>query len=804
MEAKLYGQSKSGLSVNGIIKDYYAYAGENIKAGDLVEFINGVAGEVDYGESVATQLSTETNSGYAISAVQLDDNKVFIAHNYGSSYYLYGMVCIINGATIIQGTDTAIASIKEAGTAISTCLLPNGNIFIAHSDNSASNIRLNGIVVTISGTTITPGSDTILVNGTNAGSTISTCLLPNGNVFIAHSYSGNSGTYYLYGMVVSINGTTITPGTHTSLVATKYAGYAISTCLLPNGNVFIAHSYGSNYYLYGIVCSISGTTVGKGNDTVITDSSNVGRAISACTLENGNVFIAHSYESNYYLYGIICSISETTIVKGTDTALEAGGYEAAKVLTMVLKEDKVFVTKCHLADASRLWASICTINNTSITIGTTVRLSDARGSGNVMSSVLLNNGTIFVAHNHTDGTNYLYAQIFDVDETNNIPTKHIIAIGYETQIRKITTGRFDGVAKTSGEGASGYTEQEVAKTGNAFPTSGWIEEVANTKYSTNDGWIIESNNTMISPPSNVKNAFDNSTSTYWSSINGSGTQHYITLTCPQPIKIIKMSTYYISGNSESDFLSMQILGKKNDGNWVTLYTQSTYYTNTLENILSNVDFYNQYRILINTKGTWGATVGDWQTTEYVVKELVPSTEHNEQVSIYQPSCCFNLIPDSSFEGDIWTARNDAGGIQITDKVSYNGNRSLYFPVGQTIVPEIPIARPILGHKYYGRRYIKTNGDNQPADCRFEMYGGDGEGKNWVFAWNNGNHPNWDFDSAIHEVTAINYPETTQTVLRCFNVNTTAETWVDDLLLLDLTDLFGTGKEPTKEWCDNNL
>jgi hypothetical protein len=632
MEAKLYGQNKSGLSINGIIKNYYAYAGENIKAGDLVEFINGVAGEVDYGESVATQLSTETNSGYAISAVQLDDNKVFIAHNYGSSYYLYGMVCIINGATIIQGTDTAIASIKEAGTAISTCLLPNGSIFIAHSDNSAASIRLNGVVVTISGTTITTGSDTILVNSTRAGYTISTYLLPNGNVFIAHSLGDN---YYLYGLVVSISGTTITAGADIVLNSTKYTGQIISTCLLPNGNVFIAHSYGSSYYLYGIVCSISGTTVGKGNDTVITDSSNVGRAISACTLENGNVFIAHSYGSNHYLYGIVCSINETTITKGTDTALEAGGYEAEKVLTMVLKENKVFVTKCHLADASRLWASICTINNTSITIGTTVRLSDARGSGNVMSSILLNNGTIFIAHNHTDGTNYLYAQIFDIDETNNIPTKHIIAIEYETQIRKVTTGQFDGVAKTSGNGGDEFA-------------------------------------------------------------------------------------------------------------------------------------------------------------------------HKDLVSIYQSAYSFNIIPDGSFEGDIWAARNDASGIQITDKVSYSGNRSLYFPIGQTIVPEIPIDRPILGHKYYGRRYIKTNGDNQPADCRFEMYGGDGEGKNWVFAWNNGNHPKWDFDSAIHEITAINYPETTQTIVRCFNVNTTADTWVDNLLLLDLTDLFGAGKEPTKEWCDNNL
>ena len=51
------------------------------------------------------------------------------------------------------------------------------------------------------------------------------------------------------------------------------AGSAISTCLIPNGNIFIAHSYGSSYYLYGIVCSINGTTITKGNDMAIENST---------------------------------------------------------------------------------------------------------------------------------------------------------------------------------------------------------------------------------------------------------------------------------------------------------------------------------------------------------------------------------------------------------------------------------------------------------------------------------------------------------------------------------------------------
>ena len=117
-EAKLYGQNKGGMSINGIIQDYYAYAGENISAGDLVEYVNGIARETNYGESVDTQLSSETKTGEVISAVTLDENRVFISHSYGSDYYLYGLVVTVNGNTITCGTDTQLSSTTHSGYSI--------------------------------------------------------------------------------------------------------------------------------------------------------------------------------------------------------------------------------------------------------------------------------------------------------------------------------------------------------------------------------------------------------------------------------------------------------------------------------------------------------------------------------------------------------------------------------------------------------------------------------------------------------------------------------------------------------------
>ena len=152
----------------------------------------------------------------------------------------------------------------------------------------------------------------------------------------------------------------------------------------------------------------------------------------------------------------------------------------------------------------------------------------------------------------------------------------------------------------------------------------------------------------------------------------------------------------------------------------------------------------------------------------------------------------NLIPNSSFE-----SRAGWSGVNYDTTEAYDGLRSSKL-TGTTITTTGQIATPIVGHKYYGRSYIKSQGDIQPADCRFEWYAGDGAGLNFVFAWNQGNFPNWTMQSSIVPVDAVNG---SSYIIRNFVVNAVNPCWTDGLMIVDLTAAFGAGNEPDKAWCD---
>lgn len=633
-EAKLYGQNKGGMSINGIIKDYYAFAKEKIEAGDLVEYVNGVAGKTDLGTSEDTQINTTSQAGYVISAVALDDSRVFITHGSASSSnasnHLYGIVCTINGATITVGTDTQLSSADYSGTTISACLLPNGNVFIAHRYGGSYYLR--GMVCTIEGTTITAGTDTPIVGTDSAGWSISACLLPNGNVFIAHSYSSS---YHLYGIVVSIDGTTITTGTDKALVSSSKAGYAISTCLLPNGNVFIAHSRDSNYYLYGIVCSINGATITKGSDTKLNSETRCGFDFSIELLPNGNVFIAHQYGSSYsYLAATIVSIEETAItIQNTTNSNQK--YDGTYISTCLLPNGNVLIT--HTTSATNLYLQgiVCIIDGKTMTFGTDTQLSTTATTGYKSFPLLLDNGTIFIAHT-ADGNYGLNAQIWGVDEANNIPTNNIIATEYETQVRQVTTGQFDGIAKTSGTGgnATGHKDKvsiwtipvyvEVIKQGNIIPIE-WVEESL-YQYRADGVTLTAATINADTESAGLYKAYlacDNDTDTYYRGNEESVARYeWLQWEFDEPRKITKMQVRFRGlNNMATDHVSITIQGSNNSNEWADLFSiplpSSRGYESEIT--LSNVDYYKYYRIYSRNKQGY-LEVHDWYVTEYAVLE----------------------------------------------------------------------------------------------------------------------------------------------------------------------------------------
>ena len=261
MEAKLYGQKASGMNINGIIEDYYVYAGEKISAGDLVEYINGVASSVNYGTSAFTLVGQIGSNNSTMSASLLNDGNVFVV--YGGMGDFYGVVVTVEGANIAPNTAVALSTTNNNAHSLSVVTLKNGNVFIVHSNYDKA--PLYGLVCEINGTTITVVTETQI--GTAAyGSwgtvtmTSSSVLLDNGDVFVAHNYGSGSYVQHLYGVIVTINGTTITAGTDTALDTAEDQGCKISAKKLNNGNVFIAHGSGSSY-LYAMVCTISETKI---------------------------------------------------------------------------------------------------------------------------------------------------------------------------------------------------------------------------------------------------------------------------------------------------------------------------------------------------------------------------------------------------------------------------------------------------------------------------------------------------------------------------------------------------------------
>lgn len=463
--AKLYGQKASGTNINGIIKDYYAYAGENISAGDLVEYINGVA-------SSRTETSTDTvinksaYKGFSISAIKLDEDRVFVAHSDSSNYYLYGVVLTINGVTITVGTDTQLSTTANSARVFVAKRLLDGRIFIAYARVSNS-YKLYGMLVSADGTALTVLDDRALSGKGNDAVGLDVTVIDNnqydsGYIFVAHSAYDYS---ILYGMVCYlVNGNnTISYGTDTELAGNYHTGRVVSATSLPydsstcSGKVFIAHSYASSdsardkVSLKGIVCTIQGTTISKGTDTELNSGAYSGCKISTSLLENGNVLVANSYGSSYYLYGIVVTINGTTIAKGTNTSLVNLAYAGYAISTHLLNNGNVFIAHCYDSSNYYLYGIIVTVNGTTITAGTDTQLSSTAYTGYAISALLLNNGRIFIAHSYS-ASYHLYAQIFDV--ANNVPTNQLTINEYETQVRKTTTSKFDGVAKTSGVGST--------------------------------------------------------------------------------------------------------------------------------------------------------------------------------------------------------------------------------------------------------------------------------------------------------------------------------------------------------------
>lgn len=235
-----------------------------------------------------------------------------------------------------------------------------------------------------------------------------TFKLDDSRVLVVYS-QGSSGSLYLYGVVCTISGTTVTVGSRLR-IGTSHVNYGaiwVSGGVLTDGRVLIVYPAAASKYLAASVLSISNTTITTSIAETMLDNSMyyIGDFNHIVMLDNNKAFLTHRNpygSSNYYgLDAHILTVTSTAITIGTATNLVGknvnNNYGVKEVSITKLSNNKIFVFYYDDDAAHRgLYAKVCTISGDTITSGSDYLLLSF--SDNTIAAVALSESKVFVKY----------------------------------------------------------------------------------------------------------------------------------------------------------------------------------------------------------------------------------------------------------------------------------------------------------------------------------------------------------------------------------------------------------------------
>ena len=312
-----------GAKINGIIEQYKVQAGATISAGDFVSFVN----------SWGTRGNLAASGSYmnGCSAVELGDNKLLFF--YSNNSYAMAAVITLSGSAFTIATPVQISAQPRSGTIIRPLMLSSGNILVSYYDDS-TNEYLYCVVLSVSGTTITVGTEVLVDNAyTWTGYACSMCELSGGRVALI--YSRVSYSYYLTGKIIQISGLSITSlGTTVLLDSTLYQTSYLYAFLCSSGKLLVfcrgcpTTSADPSYFV--LTVSYMTLSVDSYSGLSVTNSS-----YPAFIKVREDTFLALlSYDTSaFYLAGMVVKMNGAAVEYSGVKTLLAPVYKAAYSLS---------------------------------------------------------------------------------------------------------------------------------------------------------------------------------------------------------------------------------------------------------------------------------------------------------------------------------------------------------------------------------------------------------------------------------------------------------------------------------------
>ena len=437
--------NRGGMDINGIIQEYYVYKDTTLEPGDFVEYINGVAANgqwdgVDYHKQIYSGAMSDTLScGRTVVAALVNKNKALVLHksNGGSQHYVVGVVVEFSESGITCGSSHTLITSQYYGRSIAL-EKTSENTLLAFC--GSGNGYMYGQLLTIEGTTITKvGSFTTIDSTSDAGQYIKTGVLEENKIFVLSQ--AHESSLYASGVVCTVSGTSITKGSNTVLSSEYPAGRQTSLAILNSTKIFATtrEDNGSGH-IWGLTANIDGTTITRNSfvelDATYESSSNA----SAARITDDLVFLAHR-SSDTTIARLIKieddvpgSIYNVTIVTSAKTTQ-----------SIILESGKIFVL---LGSVSGMIVTIAD-DLSSFIFGTETSLvGSSVGMGQIKGVCCLGD-CVFLP---SVQSSYVCCDIFGSDLVNNIPVVDVSFTDYEQQVRVTTSLKSDGLAKTGGQG----------------------------------------------------------------------------------------------------------------------------------------------------------------------------------------------------------------------------------------------------------------------------------------------------------------------------------------------------------------
>ncbi len=257
---------------------------------------------------------------------------------------------------------------------------------------------------------------------------------------IIEEYKVASGGNVRAGDFVQYINKTITTKSNTKLNSEKNTGRYMRATLLNENRVFIASIYGTNYYLYGMVCEIEDNTITIKSEKVLSTSKlDYTHKPYLVSLSENKVIIFYKLSMTTSLYGIVCNIGDNAITTSTSTQISSGSiYKILK-----LKENRIILIYYK---ENYINGMVCEVENNIITVIKDETICYAPGVSHYRSAILIKENTIFINYSSnsssTTSPNILYGIVCKIEEDMRF------TIGVSTQLRSSTADKGGNLSAT--------------------------------------------------------------------------------------------------------------------------------------------------------------------------------------------------------------------------------------------------------------------------------------------------------------------------------------------------------------------